>query len=312
MKNNVKDLIGKTPLIKIRYEFKGKTKNAFFKAEWFNLSGSIKDRVAYQIIIDAMSQGKLGNGQKIVEVTSGNMGISLCAVAKAFNIETVIFMPKTMSIERQKLIKMYGAELVLTNSFEEAFERAEVYAKAHNYFLSHQFENLSNVKAHMQTAKEIEKQTKGKVHAFVAGMGTSGTLMGVGGYLKQKFKTKVIGVEPFSSQVFSRGKSLAHHKIQGLSDDIIPKLYNKDIVDELIQVTDEDALAMADKLAKTLGFAVGISSGANFVACVLSGINNVVSVFSDDNKKYISTELSTCFSTNLVNSIKLLGFDVIN
>ena len=239
------------------------------------------------------------------------MGISLCAVAKAFNIKTVIFMPKTMSIERQKLLRMYGAELVLTEDFKEAFERAEVYAKEHNAFLSHQFENLSNIKAHLQTAKEIEKQIKGNVNYFIAGMGTSGTLMGVGGYFKQKFGTKVIGVEPYCSQIFSSGKSLGHHKIQGLSDDIIPKLYNKDIVDDLIQVTDEDALAMADKLAKTFGFGVGISSGANFIGCVISGVNNVVSVFSDDNKKYISTELSTCFSTKLVNNIKLIGFDVI-
>ena len=143
MKNNIKNLIGNTPLLKIRYKFKSKIRTAYFKAEWLNFTGSIKDRVAYQIIADAISQGKLVSGQKIVEVTSGNMGISLCALAKAFNIQVVIFMPRNMSAERQKLIRMYGAELYLTDTFEDAFEKADTYAKAHNAFLAHQFENES-------------------------------------------------------------------------------------------------------------------------------------------------------------------------
>ena len=313
MKNNIENLIGNTPLLKISYIYKGKKKSAYFKAEWLNFTGSIKDRVAYQIIEDAINDGSLKQGQKIVEVTSGNMGISLCAVAKTKWIQTVIFMPKFMSQERQKILKMYGAELHLTEGFKEAFILAEEYAKKNDAFLSLQFENKSNTRAHVNTAKEILKQLKGnKISSFVAGMGTCGTLMGAGGYLKQKCNLKVIGVEPYSSQVFSRGESLGHHKIQGLSDDIIPKLYNKDIIDKLIQVRDEDALAMAQKLAKSFGFAVGISSGANFIASVLSNLNNTVSVFPDDNKKYLSTDLAKDISTPLVDSIKLVDFEVLN
>ena len=309
--NNIQNLIGNTPLIKIRYKIKNKIRNAYFKAEWFNFSGSIKDRVAYQIITDAISEGKLKEGQEIVEVTSGNMGLSLVAVAKSFNINTVIFMPEFMSEERKTLLKMYGAKLILTKSFKEAFELSEVYAKENNAFLTRQFENISNKKAHLSTAMEIEKQINVTPSGFIAGMGTSGTLMGVGEYLKQKFGSKTIGLEPHSSQVFSRGYSLGHHKLQGLSDDIIPKLYDKSKVDDLVQVTDDDAIAMAQKLAITFGFAVGISGGANFIGSVLTGLDNMVSVFADDNKKYLSTDLKTPIKTELVNSINLIDFEVL-
>ena len=309
--NNIKNLIGNTPLIKIRYSIDNKINNAYFKAEWFNFTGSIKDRVAYQILTDAINAGKLKEGQEIVEVTSGNMGLSLVAVAKSFNIKTVIFMPEFMSEERKTLLKMYGAKLILTKSFKEAFSLAEVYAKENNAFLTRQFENVSNKKAHLTTAKEIESQIDVIPSGFIAGMGTSGTLMGVGEYLKQKFNAKVIGLEPHSSQVFSRGYSLGHHKLQGLSDDIIPKLYDKTKVDSLVQVTDDDAIAMAQKLANTFGFAVGISGGANFVGSVLTGLDNIVSVFADDNKKYLSTDLKTPIKTALVDSINLLDFKVL-
>ena len=309
--NNIENLIGNTPLIKINYDYEGKTKQALFKAEWLNFSGSIKDRVAYQIITDALNTGKLKKGMKIVEVTSGNMGLSLVAVAKSFGIQTVIFMPKFMSEERKKLIKMYGAELHLTEGFKEAFKEAEEYAKANNGFLSLQFENESNAKAHEKTAQEIISQTNGDAPYFIAGMGTSGTLTGVGRVLKKQLNTKIYGLEPDSSQVFSRGYSLGHHKIQGLSDDIIPKLYDESLVEGLIRVTDDDAIAMAQKLAQTFGFAVGISGGANFVGAVLTGKDKVVSVFPDDNKKYLSTDLAENISTSLVDKIKLLDFEVI-
>lgn len=311
MKNNVKNLIGNTPLIKIEYKYKNQKRKAYFKAEWFNLTGSIKDRVAYKIITDAIENGELNSNKKIVETTSGNMGLSLTAVAKAFNIQTVIFMPKFMSEERKSLLRMYGAELHLTDSFKQAFEEAGKYAKENNGFLSLQFENPSNAKAHEETAKEILRQTKGKVTSFVAGMGTSGTLMGVGKYLKKNVNAKIIGLEPFSSQVFSRGYSLGHHKIQGLSDDIIPKLYEKEVVDELVKVTDDDAIAMAQKLAREFGIAVGISGGANFVGAVISGEDNVVSVFSDDNKKYLSTDLVNPVKSELVDNIELISFRAI-
>ncbi|MBQ3213889.1 MAG: PLP-dependent cysteine synthase family protein [Clostridia bacterium] len=311
VKNNLLNLIGNTPLIKINYEYKGIKRSAYFKAEWFNLTGSIKDRVAYQILVDAIEQGKINKNTKIVETTSGNMGISLVAVGKSFGLNTVIFMPKFMSDERKKMIKMYGAELHLTDSFKQAFEEAEIYAKENNGFLSLQFENESNAKAHTKTAEEILKQTNGNVSGFIAGMGTSGTLMGVGKVLKDRLGVEVVGLEPESSQVFSRGYSLGHHKIQGLSDDIIPKLYKEEMVDYLVRVTDDDAIAMAQKLSKTFGFAVGISGGANFVGAVLTEKDNIASVFADDNKKYLSTDLSKDISTSLVNQIKLIDFEVV-
>jgi len=325
MKNNINKLIGNTPIIKINYTYKNKKRFGFFKAEWLNFSGSIKDRVAYQIISDAILSGNLKKGQEIVEVTSGNMGISLSAVAKSFGFDVVVFMPKFMSEERKKIIQMYGAKLILTDSFDSAFEQAKVYAKNNNAFLAKQFENISNIKAQQQTAKEIFYALKNKLKGFVAGMGTSGTLMGAASYFsskqffndskkllsKKQQKVKTFGVEPYSSQVFSRGESLGHHKIQGLADDFVPKLYNKQVVDKLIQIKDEDALAMSAKLAKTFGFAVGISGGANFLGSVLSNINGVASIFADDNKKYISTELFDAKETDFVSQIKLDSFEII-
>jgi len=310
--NNIQNLIGNTPLIKINYSYEGVKRSSYFKAEWFNLSGSIKDRVALQIITDAINQGKLKPGMEIVETTSGNMGISLCAVGKSFGFNTVIFMPKFMSEERKTLLKMYGAKLILTESFADAFNKAEEYARENNGFLALQFENPSNTKAHIKTASEIIKQTKGNFFGFLAGMGTSGTLMGVGSEIKKFNKDlKVIALEPKSSQVFTRGHSLGRHKIQGLADDMIPKLYNKNLVDDIVQVTDEDAIAMAQKLAREFGFAVGISGGANFVGVVLEDLNNLVSVFPDDNKKYLSTDLSKPITTPLTQKIKLLSYKVI-
>lgn len=323
MKNNIEKLIGNTPIIKINYEYQNKRRYAFFKAEWLNFSGSIKDRVAYQIILDAIKTKNLKRGQEIVEVTSGNMGISLSAVAKSFGFKTTIFMPKTMSEERKKLLLMYGANLILTDSFDDAFEKAKVYAKENNAFLANQFSNNSNILAQTKTAEEIYLKLKGKLKGFVAGMGTSGTLMGATKYfksvgllgvskkIKANKKIKIFGVEPFSSQVFSKGVSLGDHKIQGLADDFVPDLYSDKDVGKILQVGDEDAIAMSDKLAKTFGFAVGISSGANFLGAVLSNLNGIASVFADDNKKYLSTELFGAKTTKLVDEIKLKSFEVL-
>ncbi|MBQ3047709.1 MAG: cysteine synthase family protein [Clostridia bacterium] len=326
MKNNIYKIIGNTPIIKINYIYKGKKRISFFKAEWLNFSGSIKDRVAYQIIKDAVESGVLKEGQQIVEVTSGNMGISLAAVAKSFNRDVVVFMPKNMSKERKKLIQMYGAKLILTDNFESAFKQAKDYANKHNAFLARQFENYSNVLAHIQTAKEIFFSLKKELKGFVCGIGTSGTIMGAINYFNSNQfvldsktitednicnKIKIFGVEPYSSQIFSKGKIRGEHKIQGLADDFVPKLYNDEYVDKIYKVKDEDALAMSSKLAKTFGFSVGISSGANFLGCALSGINGVASVFVDDNKKYISTDLYGVKETPLVEQINLESFEIL-
>jgi len=309
---DINALVGKTPLIKINYKFSNQERVAFFKAEWYNLTGSIKDRVALNVIKEAYADGRLVRGQEIVEVTSGNMGISLAGIGSYLGHKVTIFMPKTMSEERKKMLKIYNANLIETNSFEEAFGLSQKYVQSNNAFLVSQFENVSNYNAHRSTTGlEILRQVNQPITAFLAGVGTSGTLSGVGSLLKGKTNAKVIAVEPKSSLILSTGKSQGHHKIQGLSDNIIPKLYDKNLVDGIIAVSDEDAIAMSQKLAKELGLGVGISSGANFVGTVISGLNNVVSVFADDNKKYLSTQLSTPISTDLVDNIELLSYEII-
>ncbi len=305
----VKKLVGNTPLIAIKYRFNNRVQTSYFKLEWYNLTGSIKDRVALGIIQDAYKTNKLKPGQAIVETTSGNMGISLCAVGKSLGHKVVIFMPKSMSEERKKLLKLYGGELHLSNNFDMAFKEAGEYAKTNDAFLANQFDNQANMLSHYNsTAKEIAKKIKNP-KKFLAGVGTAGTLMGVGSYLKQQYNTKIIALEPASSKILSNGKTLGKHKLQGLSDDIVPGLYKSEKVDKIISVTDEDAIAMAQKISKELGLGIGISSGANMVGCVLVG--GAISVFTDDNKKYLSTDLSTPCSTSLVDSIELLGYKVL-
>lgn len=306
---SLEHLIGKTPLIIIKYKYKGVIKTACCKAEWYNLSGSIKDRVAYTILKNAYNEGLLKENTPIVEVTSGNMGISFAAVSRYLGNKMIAVMPKFMSEERFKILRMYGAELDLTEGFIEAFEKAETYKDA---FLPHQFENKYNALAHyLTTAPEIEKQTD-KYPCFIAGVGTAGTLNGCGSYFKEKHNSKVFALEPLQSSILTLGKSLGSHKIQGLSDEIIPGLYPKDIVDDIIRVDDNDAICMAQKLAKAFGIGVGISAGANFLGCVISGMDGALTVFADDNKKYLSTALSdNTLKSEFVDSIELISFDAI-
>ena len=309
--NSLKNLIGKTPLIKIRYKYNGKVLTCCCKAEWYNLSGSIKDRVAYYILKKAYEEKLIDENSTIVEVTSGNMGISFAAISRYLGNKMVAVMPKFMSIERFKILKMYGAELDLTDGFEEAFIEVETY-KNKNCFLPYQFENKYNALAHYETtAPEIEAQTD-KYPCFIAGVGTAGTLNGCGRYFKGKHNSKVFALEPLQSSILTLGKSLGSHQIQGLLDEIIPGLYPKDIVDDIIRIDDNDAICMAQKLAKTFGIGVGISSGANFLGCVVSGMDNALTVFADDNKKYLSTALSdNNLSSKFVDEIELIDFEVV-
>ena len=307
---SLSNLIGKTPLIKITYKYNGEIKTCCCKAEWYNLSGSIKDRVAYYILKNAYNDGSLKENMDIVEVTSGNMGIAFAAVSRYLGNNMIAVMPKFMSEERFKILRMYGAKLDLTDSFEKAFEKAETYkGKA---FLPYQFENKYNALAHYETtAPEIEKQTD-KYPCFVAGVGTAGTLHGCGKYFKEKHNSKVFALEPLQSSILTLGKSLGSHKIQGLSDEIIPGLYPKEFVDDIIRVDDNDAICMAQKLAKTFGIGVGISAGANFLGCVISGMDGALTVFADDNKKYLSTALSDDkLHSDFVDSIELISFEAI-
>lgn len=306
----VEKMIGNTPLIEIEYEFGKQRKRAYFKCEWYNLTGSIKDRVALQIIKDARKNGKLGKGGTIAEVSSGNMGIALCGVGGALGYKTIVFMPKTMSDERRALIKLYGGQLRLVDDFEEGFRECEALGQNKGVFLSRQFANRSNIVAYKKLCHEVEGKVD-KISAVVAGVGTSGTLMGVGGYFKKKMDATVVAVEPSSSSLLSAGRSLGEHKIQGLSDDIIPDLYDQTVVDQIVGIADNDAIAMAQKLSSVLGLAVGISGGANFLGCVAYGKSKCLSVFPDDNKKYLSTDLNHTISTPLVDSIKLIKYKVL-
>ena len=305
---NLSGLIGNTPLIKITYKFNGQVRNAYMKAEWFNMSGSIKDRVAYSIISHAYKTGALKKGQEIIETTSGNMGLSFCALGAFLGHPVKIFMPEFMSKERKDLIKLFGGELVFGKSFTELFESAKEYAKENDVFTPLQFENQFNVEAHIKTTgPEIDRQADNKIEAVVAGVGTGGTLIGLSKFFKAKNpNVKAFAVEPQQSSLLSFGKSKGKHRIQGLSDEIIPPIYNKHFVDKVIAVDDNDAIAMAQKLSKQLGLPVGISGGANFLGCVLCGKDNAASVFADDNKKYLSTDLANPIKTSLTESIEFL------
>ena len=307
--NEVKRLIGNTPLIEVSYSYKGKVKTVLAKLEWYNLSGSIKDRPAYEIIKTAYEKGELKEGQTICETTSGNMGISISAIARLINNPVVICMPKFMSEERKELLKLYGAKLELTENFIEAFKKAEEYKK-NGAYLTYQFENDNNPKAHFNgTAKEIFSKLK-DIPYFVSGVGTGGTLMGIGSFLKSKLGTKIVALDPKEASLLTFGRGMGKHKIQGLSDEIIPKIYDRNLVDSIIQISSDDAVCMAQKLCKELGLGVGISSGANFLACVLTG-DRAVTVFADDNKKYLSTDLSGNLKSDLVDEIKLIGYKVL-
>ncbi len=307
----LKRLVGNTPLIKINYCYKGEVKYAYIKAEWYNLSGSIKDRVAYYILKNAYETGTINEKTPICEVTSGNMGISIAAISRYLGNPCTICIPKFMSKERFKLLKLYGAHLELTEDFESAFKKAEEYKKQ-GYYLTYQFENEYNMIAHYETtAPEIEAKIN-EFPCFIAGVGTAGTLHGCGKYFKDKHNAKMFALEPLQSSILTLGKSLGPHKIQGLSDEIIPGLYPEKLVDDIIRVDDNDAIGMAQRLCKELSLGVGISGGANFLGCVLSGYNGAISVFADDNKKYLSTALADeSIHSQLVDEIDLLGFEVL-
>ncbi len=310
---NIMGLISNTPLLNITYKYQGKTKHIFAKAEWYSLTGSIKDKVAYQILKDAYERGELKRGDTIVEVSSGNMGLSLTAIANLLGNPATIIMPKTMSEERKKLIRLYGATLIETDDFPSAFQLAEKLVKDKGYFYTRQFENPSNSYAHSTIiASEIlrHQEKLSSARNFVAGIGTSGTLTGIGGILKEKMGLNIIAIEPDNARIITSTAPYGKHQLQGLSDEILPKLYNDKLTDQVLQITDNDAMAMAQKMARTLSLGVGISSGANIIGAILSG-EDTITVLPDDSKKYLSTNLATPISTPLVDSIELLGVQVI-
>ncbi len=293
-------LVGNTPMIKINYEYNGKNKYVYTKLEYYNLTGSIKDRVAEYIINNALESGKLKQGMPIIEATSGNTGIALSAIGAKIKCPVYIFMPDWASKERIELMKMYGANVILISKEDGGFikcvDLAIKMSKANGAFLANQFENKDNYLAHYETTgKEIIEEVPEKIGAFISGVGTGGTLMGTGTRIKEKYpSSKIVAIEPENMPIISKGKKIANHKIEGIGDDFVPALLDKTKIDNIYLINDDDAINMSKKLAKELGLAVGISSGANFIGSVLQNDisnNPSTTVFSDDNKKYLSTDL---------------------
>lgn len=304
VKNSFLDLVGNTPLVRVNNLIKKDELKAdvLAKLEYFNPAGSVKDRIAKEMILDALEKGLINENTTLIEPTSGNTGIGLSAVATALNLKIIITMPETMSVERRNLMKAYGAELVLTPGSEGmkgAIAKAkELASQIENSFIPGQFENPANPTAHYKTTgPEIYEQTEGKVDIFVAGVGTGGTISGIGKYLKEKNpEVKVVAVEPASSSVLSTGKGGAH-KIQGIGAGFVPETLDTKIYDEIITVENEDAFATGKEMAKTEGILVGISSGAALYAAKElakreeNAGKTIVVLLPDGGDRYLSTPL---------------------
>ncbi|MBC3889182.1 pyridoxal-phosphate dependent enzyme [Acetobacterium paludosum] len=298
-------LIGNTPLLKINFLYQGKPRCIYAKAEHYNLTGSLKDRVALHILKKAYEKGEIFEGETIVEATSGNTGISFAAIGTYLGHPVVIYMPDWMSDERKNLIKGFGGEVRLVSKEEGGFlgsiAQSEALAAEGNVFLPCQFSNQENSQAQYETtAPELEAQLDKfhvKPQALVAGVGTGGTIMGLAKYFKEKNpEIKGHPLEPVTSPTLSTGYRVGKHRIQGISDEFVPDLIKLDKLDEIIAVDDGDAIIMAQRLSRELGLGVGISSGANFLGAIIAqnllGDSQAVvaTVFPDDNKKYLSTD----------------------
>ncbi|MFA4857911.1 MAG: cysteine synthase A [Candidatus Margulisiibacteriota bacterium] len=299
---NILELVGSTPLVKLNGFAEGLGGQLVAKLEFFNPASSVKDRIGVAMVAAAEKAGKIQKGTVIIEPTSGNTGIALAWVCAARGYKLILTMPETMSIERRKLLKFLGAELILTEGakgMKGAVDKALELAKEHkNSYVPQQFENPANPAIHKKTtAAEIWQDTDGKVAVVVAGVGTGGTITGVGEFLKQKKKSvKIIAVEPADSPVLSGGRP-GPHKIQGIGAGFVPGVLDRKIIDEIIPVTNDDAFAAARKLAKTDGIMVGISGGAALHAAAMMAARPenkgklIVVILPDTAERYLSTAL---------------------
>ena len=297
IKNNAKELIGNTPLLKLNSLKKEGRADIYVKVEKNNVAGSIKDRIALYMIEEAEKAGKIKPGDTIVEPTSGNTGVALAALAAAKGYKLILTMPASMSEEREKLAKAYGAEVIRTTekALQGAVDKAKELAEKEGYFLPDQFSNPANIKAHYETTgPEILAELT--PDAFIAGVGTGGTVSGVGRKLKEKDSNiKIYAIQPAESPLLSGGEA-AGHKIQGIGGNFIPKNLDFDVVDDIVSVSSEDAIKMSRQIAKDEALAVGISSGANVVGAIeiadkLGEGKTVVTVLPDTGERYLSTEL---------------------
>ncbi len=311
----MKRLIGNTPCVKLYYRFKNKIDYIYIKLEYFNLTGSIKDRIALRIIKKAKENKLLKENMPIIEATSGNTGISFAAIGAYYHHPVIIFMPDWVSIERVQLMKLYGAKVYLISKeeggFQECIRRAKEMAQEQKGFCPCQFENQENSIAHYETTgKEILETVKEEIGGFVSGIGTGGTLMGVGKCLKESNPNiKVIALEPKEAPLLTKGYS-GNHLLEGIGDDFIPEIIDRKLIDQTILIDSKDALAMAKKLSH-IGLGVGITTGANVLASILTnGKKKNVTVCPDDSKKYLSTQLVTPIKSQLVDEIELLKFEI--
>lgn len=300
MLDSINKIIGKTPLVRLNNGIKGDMAEILVKVESVNPGGSIKDRAALYMIKDAEERGILKEDGTIIEPTSGNMGIGIAMIGAAKGYKVIIVMPDTMSIERRKLMIAYGAEVILTEGkygMAGSVELAEKLAKENGYFMPDQFGNINNVKAHYETtAVEILEDTKGDIDAFVAGVGTGGTITGVGKRLKEvNSNILIVAVEPRKSPLLSGGKA-GSHGLQGIGANFIPKILDQNIIDEIIAIDEEEAYLETKNLGKQDGILCGISSGANVAAAImlakrLGKGKRVVTVLPDTGERYLSTDL---------------------
>lgn len=299
-------LFGNTPLLEIGFRFRGESRRIFAKAEYFNYSGSIKDRVAYYILKQAYAAGAIRPGDVIAEATSGNTGIAFAAMGRLIGHEVVIYMPDWMTQERIALMESFGAQVRLVSREEGGFlgsiAMAEKLAGKGGVFLPRQFSNEENAQTHyLFTGEEIVRQLGGiglRADGVVAGVGTGGTIMGLARRLREENPAcMAFPLEPKNSPTLSTGYKTGVHRIYGISDEFIPDLVKLDALDSVVSVDDGDAIIMAQMLSRRFGLGVGVSSGANFLGCVLAQAytgaqSTVVTVFADDNKKYLSTDYS--------------------
>lgn len=294
MIKKVLETIGNSPLVKLNHVT---DKDIYVKIEKINPAGSVKDRPAYYMIKDAIETGKLKEGMKIVEPTSGNTGIALAMVGKALGYEVVIVMPETMSVERRTLIQAYGAELILTEGakgVQGAVDKALELVESGGYFMPDQFSNPANARSHYETTGPEILESGLDIKGFIAGVGTGGTVTGVGKKLKEELNdVKIWALEPAESPLITKGQA-GPHKIQGIGANFIPKVLDQSILDNVITVTSEEAIEMAKKLAREEGLMVGISSGANVVGAIKMAEQvggAVVTVLPDTAERYLSTPL---------------------
>jgi cysteine synthase len=304
--HRLRHMVGNTPLLAVHFRFRGRRRVIYAKAEHMNLTGSIKDRMAFHILKKAYQQGSLKPGDLIAEATSGNTGIAFSALGRALGHPVRIYMPDWMSVERVRLIQSFGAEITPISREQGGFlgsirQTEDLQRSRSDVFLPCQFSNCGNTEAHEQTTgPEIQAQLASLgLHpdAFVAGVGTGGTIMGVGKFLRRvNPHIRLHAIEPAESPTLSTGHKVGTHRIQGISDEFIPAIVDLSRLDRVLAVHDGDAILLAQRLASELGLALGISSGANFIGAVMAQNDLeetavVATVFCDDNKKYLSTDL---------------------